>query len=78
MTRVTARPLPILITLSVELSEDSANIDTNIEREMSQAMALDPSATNADTSGGEQLPESVNPLIGCHGVGGFALCSEGP
>ncbi len=37
----TARTLPMLITLSVELSEDSSNIDAIIEREMSAAMALE-------------------------------------
>ena len=37
----TARTLPMLIKLTVELSEDSTNIDTIIEREMSQAMALE-------------------------------------
>lgn len=35
----TARTLPMLIRLSVELSEDSANIDAIIEREMSAAIA---------------------------------------
>lgn len=37
----TARTLPLLLKLSVELSEDSANIDTIIEREMAAAMALE-------------------------------------
>ena len=37
----TARTLPMLIKLSVELSEDSSNIDAIIEREMSAAMALE-------------------------------------
>jgi HK97 family phage major capsid protein len=36
-----ARTLPILFRLSVELSEDSNNIDAIIEREMSAAMALE-------------------------------------
>lgn len=35
----TARTLPMLIRLSVELSEDSANIDAIIERELAQAIA---------------------------------------
>jgi HK97 family phage major capsid protein len=37
----TARTLPLLIKMSVELSEDSQNIDAVIEREMSAAMALE-------------------------------------
>jgi HK97 family phage major capsid protein len=37
----TARTLPLLIKLSVELSEDSANIDQIIERELAAAMALE-------------------------------------
>ncbi len=37
----TARTLPLLLKLSVELSEDSANIDTIIERELAAAMALE-------------------------------------
>lgn len=43
LERVTfqARTLPILITLSVELSEDSSNIDQIIETELSRALALE-------------------------------------
>ena len=37
----TARTLPILLKLSVELSEDSNNIDAIIEREMAAALALE-------------------------------------
>ena len=37
----TARTLPLLVKMSVELSEDSSNIDAIIERELSQAMALE-------------------------------------
>lgn len=37
----TARTLPILLKLSVELSEDSTNIDAIIEREMATALALE-------------------------------------
>jgi HK97 family phage major capsid protein len=37
----TARTLPLLIKMSVELSEDSNNIDAIIEREFSQAIALE-------------------------------------
>lgn len=37
----TARTLPILAKLSVELSEDSANIDAIIEGEMANALALE-------------------------------------
>jgi HK97 family phage major capsid protein len=37
----TARTLPMLIKLSVELSEDSANIDQIIETEMARSMALE-------------------------------------
>ena len=37
----TARTLPVLIKLSVELSEDAANVDQVIERELSQQLALE-------------------------------------
>jgi HK97 family phage major capsid protein len=37
----TARTLPLLLKLSIELSEDSVNIDAIIERELSAAMALE-------------------------------------
>lgn len=37
----TARTLPVLIKLSVELSEDSANVDEMIERELSRQLALE-------------------------------------
>jgi HK97 family phage major capsid protein len=37
----TARTLPVLLKLSVELSEDSVNIDEIIERELSQQLALE-------------------------------------
>ena len=37
----TARTLPLIVKLSVELSEDSSNIDTILEREMAAAMALE-------------------------------------
>ena len=37
----TARTLPMLVKLSVELSEDSTSIDQVIEREMSTALALE-------------------------------------
>jgi HK97 family phage major capsid protein len=36
-----ARTLPLLLKLSVELSEDSANIDATIEAEMARAMAVE-------------------------------------
>jgi len=36
-----ARTLPVLCRLSVELSEDSVNVDQIIERELSQALALE-------------------------------------
>ena len=35
----TARTLPVLVKMSVELAEDSSNIDTIIERELSSALA---------------------------------------
>ncbi len=43
LERVTfaARTLPILVKLSVELSEDSNNVDQILEREMSNALALE-------------------------------------
>jgi HK97 family phage major capsid protein len=37
----TARTLPVLLKLSVELSEDSVNVDEIIERELSQQLALE-------------------------------------
>ena len=37
----TARTLPMLLKLSVELSEDSANIDAIVETELSRAMAVE-------------------------------------
>lgn len=39
--RFTARTLPVLLKMSVELSEDSVNIDEAIERELSQQLALE-------------------------------------
>jgi HK97 family phage major capsid protein len=37
----TARTLPVLLKLSVELSEDSVNVDQMIERELSRQLALE-------------------------------------
>jgi HK97 family phage major capsid protein len=55
----TARTLPMLINLSVELSEDSANIDAIIEREMSRAMAIELDRAALRGSGVAPEPKGV-------------------
>jgi HK97 family phage major capsid protein len=52
---LTARTLPALVKLSVELSEDSANVDAIIERELSEALAreLDRAALLGTGTGAE-------------------------
>jgi HK97 family phage major capsid protein len=39
--RFTARTLPVLVKMSVELSEDSTNIDAILERELAAALAVE-------------------------------------
>lgn len=55
----TARTLPMLIKLSIELSEDSSNIDAIIEREMSATMALELDRVGLLGSGTAPEPRGV-------------------
>jgi HK97 family phage major capsid protein len=55
----TARTLPILIKLSVELSEDSSNIDAIIEREMASALALELDRASLLGSGTAPEPKGI-------------------
>jgi HK97 family phage major capsid protein len=55
----TARTLPALIKLSVELSEDSVNIDQIIERELSRGLAAELDRVALSGSGTAPEPEGV-------------------
>jgi HK97 family phage major capsid protein len=55
----TARTLPLLIKLSVELSEDSTNIDAIIEREMAQSLALELDRVALVGSGSAPEPRGI-------------------
>lgn len=62
LERVTfkAKTLPALIKLSVELSEDSANIGTIIETELSRALALELDRVALAGSGSDPEPKGVD------------------
>lgn len=68
----TARTLPLLIKLSVELSEDSSNIDAIIERELASSMALELDRVALLGSGTPPEPKGVRNQSG---VGVTALNS---
>lgn len=55
----TARTLPMLIRMSVELGEDSANIDAIIETEMANAMALELDRAALFGSGSAPEPRGI-------------------
>lgn len=82
---LTARTLPALVKLSVELSEDSANVDAIIERELAQALALEldraallGSGTGAEPRGIRNTPGvTVTPLGATPSDYGFLIDAIG-
>lgn len=61
-----AKTLPVLLKLSVELSEDSVNIDTAIERELSAQLALELDRVALLGSGSAPEPRGVRNQSGVH------------
>lgn len=55
----TARTLPMLIRMSIELGEDSANIDAVVEQEMAAAMALELDRAALFGSGSAPEPSGI-------------------
>lgn len=69
--RFTAKTLPTYLRLSVELSEDSTNVDAIIEREMAQALALELDRACLLGSGSGAVPRGIRNQSGV-GVTSYA------